>query len=157
MRTRLHLLIAPHIYEPMSDIQNEILQMVGAVTAPGNWTFSDLRQMLPQESDLTTRGARWPFGGVPLSVLAKIVAPHEGVNRVRLCSTADNFERTVPWQPLREVGWIVFRHGEQPLSQTQGGPVRLWIKGHSSCGVTELDSCANIKFLDKLEFLPRAL
>ena len=140
----------------MSDKQTEILRITGSVTTPSHWSYSDLRQILSQESDLSTLGARWPYGGLPLIAVGKIVKPDASVNRIRLCSSADNFERTVPWQAVRDVGWIVYRHGEQPLDRDQGGPVRLWISGHTPCGITELDTCVNIKFLDTLEFLTGA-
>jgi hypothetical protein len=38
------------------------------------------------------------------------------------------------------------------LSVDQGGPFRFFIPDHAACQMDEIDECANVKFLDHIEF-----
>lgn len=138
----------------MSDHALQLLTIDGAVDSPQALTFADLVAMTPLHNDLSQIGARWPFGGLPLQTVTDGAFLRGEVDRVRLEASQDGFHRTVTWEALREVAWLVFcGENRQPLSTEQGGPIRLWISEHSACGLSELDACANIKHLDRLSFL----
>jgi hypothetical protein len=138
----------------MSVHAHQLLTIDGAVDSPLSLTFAELVATTPLHDDLSHIGARWPFGGLPLQTVTDCAIPSGAVDRVRLEASQDGFHRTVSWEALREVAWLVFcDENRQPLSAEQGGPVRLWISEHSACGLSELDACANIKHLDRLSFL----
>ncbi len=138
----------------MSEHPLQILTIDGAVDDPQTWTFAELLAASPLNDDLSQIGAHWPFGGVSLQTVAELVGPRVDADRVHLSCSQDGFRRTVSWSALREVAWLVFfGENRQPLRPDQGGPLRLWISGHSACGVSELDACANVKHLDPLSFL----
>ena len=40
----------------------------------------------------------------------------------------------------------------QPLDDKAGGPFRFYIPNHKACHTDEIDECANVKFVDRLEF-----
>ena len=138
----------------MSENEIQILRIDGAVDAPYRWTFNDLLLASPQQHDMSQLGANWPFGGLALRAVVERVSLRTEVDRVQLSCSGDGFERTVSWEALRDAAWLVFcDENREPLSHSQGGPLRLWISGHSACGVSELDACANIKHLDRMSFL----
>ena len=37
-------------------------------------------------------------------------------------------------------------------SVSKGGPTRFIIRDHAACHADEIDECANVKFLDRIEF-----
>ena len=50
---------------------------------------------------------------------------------------------------LNEIG---VQHFDSPLPQSKGGPVRFFIPDHAQCNTEDIDECANVKFVDHMEF-----
>jgi hypothetical protein len=46
---------------------------------------------------------------------------------------------------------VIYREGGQPLPEKAGGPVRFFIPDFAACHTHEIDECANVKFVDRLE------
>lgn len=141
----------------MSETRRQQLRILGEVQQPQTVQFEDVREHPCWEPDLSQHGARWPFGGLPLQSVVDGATPTDQALRVRIRCSTDNFEREVAWEDLRPVAWLVCSDPSgYPLTPDQGGPFRLWISGHSACGISELDACANIKHLDEITFLSSA-
>ena len=68
-----------------------------------------------------------------------------------LHGTRDNFHASIPLAPVIDRGLIIYAVGDQPLSVEQGGPFRFFIPDHAACHLDEIDECANVKFLDRIE------
>ncbi len=58
-------------------------------------------------------------------------------------------------QPVREQGIVVYRLGDGPLGTERGGPVRFLVPDPSACHTGELDECANVKYLSRIELTTR--
>lgn len=69
-----------------------------------------------------------------------------GDGSARLTST-DGFSREVSVSELMTRGYLHFATGGVPLSNTEGGPLRLYIAGPG-------DQCDNVKGLRRIELLP---
>ena len=68
-----------------------------------------------------------------------------------LHASADNFHASVPLESVREQGLLVYSLDGQPLPAKSGGPVRFLIPDVAACHTHEVDECANVKFVDRLE------
>jgi hypothetical protein len=93
--------------------------------------------------------------GVTLESLLRIAQPRADANYLTLHATKDDFHVSIPLEAVRGEGVVVYRVGERPLSIEQGGPIRFLIKNPAACHTDELDDCANVKFLDRIELSVR--
>ncbi len=72
-------------------------------------------------------------------------------NYLTLHADRDDFHVSIPLQAVRGEGIVVYRLGEGPLGPKQGGPIRFLIRDPSACHTGELDDCANVKYLSRIE------
>jgi DMSO/TMAO reductase YedYZ molybdopterin-dependent catalytic subunit len=71
---------------------------------------------------------------------------------ITLHSSADDFHASVPLESVRERGIIIYRLVEGgPLPAASGGPFRFFIPDYAACHSAEVDECANVKFVDRIE------
>ena len=74
----------------------------------------------------------------------------EGAELV-LSSSTDGFSATLPLDAAVEVGLVWFAGTDGPLTKEQGGPFRFLIPNAAECKTAVLDTCANVKFVDRIE------
>ena len=67
----------------------------------------------------------------------------------------DDFHVSVPLAAVRAEGIVVYHRAGGPLEIDQGGPVRFLIRDPAACHTDELDDCANVKFLNRIELSVR--
>ncbi len=68
-----------------------------------------------------------------------------------LHASADDFYASIPLAAVRDRAFVVYRIDGRPLSEAEGGPLRLFIRDVASCHADQVDECANVKFLDRIE------
>jgi DMSO/TMAO reductase YedYZ molybdopterin-dependent catalytic subunit len=68
-----------------------------------------------------------------------------------LHATADDFHASVPLETVRERGILIYELDGRELPVSAGGPVRFYIPDYAACHSAEVDECANVKFVDRLE------
>jgi hypothetical protein len=56
---------------------------------------------------------------------------------------------------VRAQGIVVSHLDGQALRTDQGGPIRFLIRDPAACHTDELDDCANVKYLDRIELTVR--
>jgi DMSO/TMAO reductase YedYZ molybdopterin-dependent catalytic subunit len=130
-----------------------VLRIEGEVEHPLELTFDDLAawpgaNQLPDVSRFhpTRKG-----DGVTLeSLLAKAV-PNPRATYLTLHATADDFHASIPLAEVRGEGIVVYRLAGEPLPAKNGGPIRFLIRNPAACHTKELDDCANVKFVDRIE------
>jgi DMSO/TMAO reductase YedYZ molybdopterin-dependent catalytic subunit len=133
------------------------LVLDGAVEHPLHLTFHDL-ELLPTGAHVRDVSRFHPSrmgDGVTLESLLRIAQPRADANYLTLHATKDDFHVSIPLEAVRGEGVVVYRVGERPLSIEQGGPIRFLIKNPAACHTDELDDCANVKFLDRIELSGR--
>lgn len=134
-----------------------LLLIDGLVERPLAFGFADLAAL--PEADQVRDVSRFQNSrrgdAVTLEALLRLVGPSPHANYVTLHAGRDDFHVSVPLEAVRAEGLVVYRLGEGPLDVARGGPVRFLIKDPSACHTSELDDCANVKYLDRIELTER--
>jgi DMSO/TMAO reductase YedYZ molybdopterin-dependent catalytic subunit len=137
--------------------ESVVLKVEGAVDNPLALSFEALGALpeAAQVRDVSRFNAKRPGDGVALEALLAIARPKPEANYVTLHADRDDFHVSVPLQPIRGEGIVVYRHGDGPLAQEHGGPIRFLIRDPAACHTDELDDCANVKYLSRIELTVR--
>jgi len=89
---------------------------------------------------------------VSLAGLIALARPKPGVRYLGIHSSSDDFHASIPLEPIVDRAFLIYRvHGE-PLDKKTGGPFRFYIPNHEACHTHEIDECANVKFVDRVDF-----
>lgn len=134
-----------------------VLRVEGAVERPLGLTFDDLAA-LPESAqvrDVTRFNPKRPGDGVSLEALLERARPRDEANYLTLHADKDDFHVSVPLGAVRGEGIVVYRLGDGPLGAEHGGPVRFLIRDPAACHTDELDDCANVKYLSRIELTIR--
>jgi DMSO/TMAO reductase YedYZ molybdopterin-dependent catalytic subunit len=134
-----------------------VLTVDGAVERPLRLTRADL-DALPESArvhDVSRFQPTRQGDGVTLEAILEQAGVHPEANYVTLHADRDDFHVSVPLEPVREQGIIVYRLGTQQLDAQRGGPVRFLVKDPTVCHTGELDECANVKYLSRIELTTR--
>jgi len=125
----------------------------GLVETPVRIAYADLAAM--PAADQVVDVSRFVKGrageAVTLESLLKLARPLPEADHVTLHASRDDFHVSVPLADLAPVGLLVYRLDGAPLAAKAGGPYRLVLKNYTACHTSELDDCANVKFLDRIE------
>jgi DMSO/TMAO reductase YedYZ molybdopterin-dependent catalytic subunit len=137
--------------------EQPILRIDGAVERPLDLSYEDLRA-LPEGDQVLDVSRFHPDrqgDGVALEALLQRARPTAEANYLTLHAGRDDFHVSIPLAAVRAEAVVVFRRGEQPLGREHGGPVRFLIRDPAACHTDELDDCANVKYLDRIELAVR--
>ena len=86
-----------------------------------------------------------------LEAILERARPRPEANYLTLHADRDDFHVSVPLEAVRAEGIVVYHRGGQPLATEQGGPIRFLIRDPAACHTDELDDCANVKYLSRIE------
>jgi DMSO/TMAO reductase YedYZ molybdopterin-dependent catalytic subunit len=129
------------------------LQIDGEVASPATLSRKDLAGF-PDEAridDVSQIADRRQWRAVRLSALLNRVQPGETATHVTLHASADDFAASIPLEAASELGILIYEINGEPLDTKAGGPFRFLIPNAAECKTAELDACANVKFLDRIE------
>jgi DMSO/TMAO reductase YedYZ molybdopterin-dependent catalytic subunit len=134
-----------------------MLTVDGAVEQPLTLDFEALSQFPESEHvrDVSRFHPSRRGDGVTLDALLARVRPRPEANYLTLHASRDDFHVSIPLDPVRAEAIVVYRVGDRPLSPTEGGPIRFLIRDPAACHTSELDDCANVKYLDRIELTVR--
>lgn len=130
-----------------------VLRVDGEVSQPLELTFDDLAALpiADQVADVSRFHPKRQGDAVTLEALLARAHPKPGATYLTLHATADDFHASVPLAEVRGEGLIVYRLAGGPLPARNGGPIRFLIRNAAACQTDELDECANVKFVDRIE------
>ncbi len=134
-----------------------VLTIDGAVERPQSLTYADL-EALPESAQVHDVSRFHPSrrgDGVLLEALLSRAGVKPAANYLTLHADRDDFHVSIPLAPVRAEGIVVYRLGPDRLSGQQGGPIRFLIRDPSACHTGELDECANVKYLCRIELTER--
>ena len=130
-----------------------VLRIDGEVQEPLELTFESLSAFPDDEQvrDVSRFHPSRPGDGVTLESLLRRVKPRTTATYLTFHATADDFAASVPLDAIREEGIVVYQLDGKPLPLEKGGPIRFLIRNPAACQTDELDDCANVKFVDRIE------
>ncbi|HEX5102541.1 MAG TPA: molybdopterin-dependent oxidoreductase [Pirellulaceae bacterium] len=130
-----------------------LLIIAGEVDQPRSLTFADL-VAIPAEhqvADVSRLVAGRQGDAVRLAGILALVGPKAAAKYLGLHSSTDDFHASIPLDAVAERALVIYRLNGQPLPVTRGGPVRFFIPDFAACHTDEIDECANVKFVDRIE------
>jgi DMSO/TMAO reductase YedYZ molybdopterin-dependent catalytic subunit len=117
--------------------------------------------LVQTELELTAKQLASDVGGeyqvadiaaVQLQGLLQLCEPAPEATHIGLHGSLDDFHASIPLVAVSDRALIVHHMDGAILSIDQGGPFRFFIPDHAACQMDEIDECANVKFLDHIEF-----
>ena len=129
------------------------LRIDGLVTTPLALTFADLAEFAEadQVRDVRKLGAKRGGDAVRLTALLDRAAIHADAQYITLHAEADDFHASIPLDAVRERGVVIYQQDGAPLPTSAGGPFRFFIPDHAACKTADIDECANVKFVGRIE------
>lgn len=101
--------------------------------------------------DVSTLEPRRQGRAVRLDALLSLVDPSSAATHLTLHASIDDFAASIPLDAVQDRGVVVFEIDGEALESKHGGPYRFLIANAAECKTDELDACANVKFLDRIE------
>jgi DMSO/TMAO reductase YedYZ molybdopterin-dependent catalytic subunit len=125
----------------------------GEVSQPRTLAFQDLAAIdgRHQVIDVSRIVAGRKGDAVTLGGVLELVAPKSTAKYLGLHSSTDNFHASIPLAAVKDRALVIYRLEGQPLPTNAGGPVRFFIPDFAACHTDEIDECANVKFVDRIE------
>lgn len=136
----------------MSDSQTRLV-VDGDVDVPSSFSFEELNAFPEAEQvrDVTRFHPKRPGDGVTLRALLQRVRPRDTATYLTLHATKDDFAASIPLTAVLDEAILVYQLDGVPYPEAKGGPYRFLIKNPAACQTDELDDCANVKFVDRIE------
>jgi DMSO/TMAO reductase YedYZ molybdopterin-dependent catalytic subunit len=130
-----------------------MLTIAGNVAAPCTLTFADLAAIGAehQVADVSRLVPGRKGDAVRLAGLLELVRPKAAAKWLGLHAAADDFHASIPLDAVADKALVIYRLDGQPLPEKSGGPVRFFIPDFAACHTHEIDECANVKFVDRIE------
>lgn len=127
-----------------------MLNISGEVNEQRSFLYSDLATMPGQVADVGAEVAGREGRGVRLRHVLAQAGIKPGADHATLASTDGKFTASVPVADIMDA-LLVYALGDEPLPARLGGPVRFLIPDAAACHSGGADTCANVKFLGRIE------
>jgi DMSO/TMAO reductase YedYZ molybdopterin-dependent catalytic subunit len=130
------------------------LTVDGEIESPAVLTYHDLAAVAAefQIADVSRLDPKRKGDAVKLAGLLARVRPKPSARYLTLHASKDGFHASIPLDAVRDSAILIYRLEARPLPESAGGPVRFFIPDFAACHTSEVDECANVKFVDRLEF-----
>jgi DMSO/TMAO reductase YedYZ molybdopterin-dependent catalytic subunit len=131
-----------------------MLRVEGEVERAAVLTFEDLAAIEPahQVVDVSRIVAGRKGDAVRFAGILERVRPKASAKYLGLHSSRDDFHASIPLAAVADRALVIYCLEGQPLPEKSGGPVRFFIPDFAACHTAEIDECANVKFVDRIEF-----
>lgn len=133
--------------------EEHVLVIDGEVQRRVKLSFADLESIDDEHqiSDVSRIDPQRQGDAVTLAGLLTLAGPKESATYLGLHSSSDDFHASIPLDVVRDRAIVIYRVDGQPLPVRMGGPVRFYVQDHAACQTEEVDECANVKFVDRME------
>ena len=129
------------------------LRIDGLVAQPLELNYDKLSAMdaEAQVADVSRLDPARKGDAVRLSAILQLAGVQPEGNYLTLHASLDDFHASVPLAEVHERGLLIYRLDGEPLPRKSGGPIRFLIPDYAACKTAEIDDCANVKFVDRIE------
>lgn len=142
-----------HSMTPRCQPMPPTITIDGLVQQPATLAFADLAAWdeAGQVRDMSRIDPKRKGDALRLSALLDRVKPRAQAKYLTLHASRDDFHASIPLEAVRERALLIYQLDGQPLPESAGGPVRFYIPDFAACHTSEIDECANVKFVDRIE------
>lgn len=132
---------------------SDVLTIDGEVDRPQQLTFDALAGLAEpyQVIDVSRLDPKRAGDAVRLEGLLAAVGVKPAARWLTLHATCDDFHASIPLDAVRDRAIVLYRLAGEPLPVKAGGPFRFFIPDFAACHTHEVDECANVKFVDRIE------
>ena len=129
------------------------LQVDGEVESPRVFSRHEIAALGAESliADVSQLEPRRKGTAVRLAAVLERVRPRSSATHLTLHASADDFAASIPLDQVQDLGILIFEINGQGLTSSDGGPFRFLIPNVAACKTAEVDACANVKFVDRIE------
>lgn len=129
------------------------LLLTGSVANPLSLSAADLAALpaAAQIADVSRLDPKRAGRAVKLSALLELAQPNADAQYLTLHADRDDFHASLPLAAIRDRAVVIYELNAAPLPEKAGGPYRFLIPDHAACHTAEIDDCANVKYVARLE------
>lgn len=127
-----------------------VLRVDGEVQRPLTLTYADLAA-IPDQVDVSRLVPNRTGDAVPLEAILILAGVKPSATYLTLHAELDDFHASIPLMAVRDRAMVVYRRDGQPLPVDVDGPLRFLVPDSEQCRVAEVDECANVKHIDRIE------
>jgi DMSO/TMAO reductase YedYZ molybdopterin-dependent catalytic subunit len=134
-------------------MSDSLLEFSGEIERPRTLSFGELAAIpaAHQVADVSRLVPGRKGDAVKLAGVLELVRPKTTARWLGLHASSDNFHASIPLAAVADKALVIYRLDGQPLPVKAGGPVRFFIPDFAACHTHEIDECANVKFVDRIE------
>ena len=133
----------------MADESNAV-QVTGLVEQSLTLDYESLAALPDQIADISTLAEERQGGAVPLASVIRKARATGDARYITLYAEGD-YSASVPLEAVLDQAVLFYRLGDNPLPAGMGGPVRFFIPDVAACHTADVDTCANVKYVQRIE------
>ena len=121
----------------------------GLVEPPLELGHADLAALPGQVADVSTLAPGREGAAVRLASVLDAASAQANAEFLTL-EAAGGFAASIPLAAVADEALLLYALDGHPLPEEKGGPVRFLIPNPAACGAAEVDTCANVKWLNSI-------
>lgn len=121
----------------------------GLVGRPLELSHVDLSALPGQVEDVSTLAPGREGSAVRIASVLEAASAQSGAEFLTL-EADGGFAASIPLAAVADQALLLYALDGEPLPHDKGGPVRFLIPNPAACGTAEIDTCANVKWLNSI-------
>ncbi len=121
----------------------------GMVEHPLELSHADLAALPGQVADVSALAPGREGSAVRFTSVLEAASAQAGADFLTL-EADGGFAASIPLAAVADEALLLYALDGEPLPQDKGGPVRFLIPDPAACGTAEVDTCANVKYLNSI-------
>ena len=121
----------------------------GLVEHPLELGHADLAALPGQVADVSTLAPGREGAAVRLASVLDAASAQANAEFLTL-EAEGGFAASIPLAAVADEALLLYALDGHPLPEEKGGPVRFLIPNPAACGTAEVDTCANVKWLNSI-------
>ena len=130
--------------------ETNAVQVTGLVTKALALDYDGLAALPEQIADVSKLAGDRQGGAVTLASVIRAAGATGDARFITLFAEGD-YSASVPLDAVLDQAILIYQLQDAPLPAAMGGPVRFFIPDVAACQTADVDTCANVKYLQRIE------